>query len=124
MTTSTRDISLDAIRDAAKFVYKSAIRTPLVRVDVPAAPHALELYLKLEVLQPIGSFKIRGAANVVRPLSRSELKDGVWTVNPGNAALGVAYVARPAAVPCSVMVVATPPAAQIHALNRLVPSTV
>jgi len=119
MTTSTRDISLDAIREAAQFVYRAAVRTPLVRVDVPHAPEGLELYLKLEVLQPIGSFKIRGAVNVVRQLSRSELADGVWTVSAGNAALGVAYTARQAGVPCTVMVMDTAPAAKVDAINRL-----
>jgi threonine dehydratase len=119
MTASTRDISLDAIRDAAKFVYRGAVRTPLVRIDVPGAPEGIELYLKLEVLQPIGSFKIRGAINVVRQLSASELADGVWTVSAGNAALGVAYAARQAGVPCSVMVMDTAPAAKIDAINRL-----
>jgi threonine dehydratase len=71
------------------------------------------------VLQPIGSFKIRGAINVVRQLSASELADGVWTVSAGNAALGVAYAARQAGVPCSVMVMDTAPAAKIDAINRL-----
>ena len=116
---ATRQISIDAIREAAAFVYRAAIRTPLVRVDIPDAPAGLELYLKLEVLQPIGSFKIRGAANVVRQLSRSELKDGVWTVSAGNAALGVAYAARLAGVPCSVMIMDTAPAAKVDAINRL-----
>jgi threonine dehydratase len=119
MTTSTRDISLEAIRDAARFVYRAAVRTPLVRIDVPGAPDGLELHLKLEVLQPIGSFKIRGAVNVVRQLSRADLADGVWTVSAGNAALGVAYAARQARVPCSVMVMDTAPAAKVDAINRL-----
>ena len=119
MTASTRDISLDAIHDAGKFVYRGAVRTPLVRIDVPGAPEGIELYLKLEVLQPIGSFKIRGAINVVRQLSASELADGVWTVSAGNAALGVAYAARQAGVPCSVMVMDTAPAAKVDAINRL-----
>ena len=119
MTTTTRDISLDAIRDAARFVYRAAVRTPLVRIDVPAAGDGIDLYLKLEVLQPIGSFKIRGAVNVLRQLSARDLMDGVWTVSAGNAALGVAYAARQAGVPCSVMVMDTAPAAKIDAINRL-----
>ena len=119
MTTTTRDISLDAIRDAARFVYRAAVRTPLVRIDVPAAGDEIDLYLKLEVLQPIGSFKIRGAVNVLRQLSARDLMDGVWTVSAGNAALGVAYAARQAGVPCSVMVMDTAPAAKIDAINRL-----
>jgi len=119
MTAATRDISLDVIRDAARFVYRAAIRTPLIRVDVPGSPPGLELYLKLEVLQPIGSFKIRGAVNVVRQLSPAELADGVWTVSAGNAALGVAYAARQAGVPCAVMVMDTAPAAKVDAIARL-----
>ena len=119
MSPATRQISIDAIRDAATAVYRAAIRTPLVRVEVPGAPAGLELYLKLEVLQPIRSFKIRGAVNVVRQLSASDLANGVWTVSAGNAALGVAYVARQAGVPCSVMVMDTAPAAKVDAIDRL-----
>ena len=119
MTTAARDISLDAIRDASRFVYRAAVRTPLVRIDVPAAGDGIDLYLKLEVLQPIGSFKIRGAVNVLRQLTAHDLADGVWTVSAGNAALGVAYAARQAGVPCSVMVMDTAPAAKIDAINRL-----
>jgi threonine dehydratase len=119
VTTATRTISIDAIRDAAASVYRAAVRTPLVRAELPGAPDGLELYLKLEVLQPIGSFKIRGAVNVVRQLSPSELAEGVWTVSAGNAALGVAYAARQANVPCSVMVMDTAPAAKVDAINRL-----
>src|SRR6266542_4256476 len=91
----TRRVPLAAVRDAATAVYAAAIRTPLVRLDVSdlAAVGAAvpDLYLKLEVLQPIGSFKIRGAYNVVRQLSADDVKDGVWTVSAGNAAQGVAY---------------------------------
>jgi len=119
MTTTSRDISLDAIRDAAKFVYRAAVRTPLVHLEVPGAPDGIDLYLKLEVLQPIGSFKIRGAMNVVRQLSAADLAGGVWTVSAGNAALGVAYAARHAGVPCSVMVIDTAPAAKVDAIHRL-----
>jgi len=116
---AVRQISIDAIRDAARHVYRAAIRTPLIRVDIPGAPDGLELYLKLEVLQPIGSFKIRGAMNVLRQLAPSELAGGVWTVSAGNAALGVAYAARQAGVPCSVMVMDTAPAAKVDAIHRL-----
>jgi len=119
MTATSRDISLDAIRDAAKFVYRAAARTPLVHLEVPGAPDGIDLYLKLEVLQPIGSFKIRGAMNVVRQLSAADLAGGVWTVSAGNAALGVAYAARHAGVPCSVMVIDTAPAAKVDAIHRL-----
>ena len=119
MTTKTRDIPIGAIRDAATFVYGAAIRTPLVRVAVPNAPDGVDLYLKLELLQPIGSFKIRGAVNVMRQLTAAERSEGVWTVSAGNAALGVAYAARQMGVPCSVMVMDTAPAAKVDAINRL-----
>jgi threonine dehydratase len=99
-------------------VYEAAVRTPLVRIDVPTGP-VTELYLKLETLQPVGSFKIRGAYNVLAPLSRQQLKDGVWTVSAGNAALGVAFAARRLGVPCSVMVMDTAPDAKTKAIRSL-----
>ncbi len=77
------------------------------------------IYLKLELLQPIGSFKIRGAYNTVRQLSRDELRDGVWTVSAGNAAQGVAYAARQVGARCSVMVMDTAPDTKIRAIERL-----
>jgi threonine dehydratase len=115
-TISGRHIPLAAIRDAAAAVYGAAVRTPLIRIELPAGP---EVYLKLEVLQPIGSFKIRGAYNVVRQLTRDELKDGVWTVSAGNAAQGVAYAARKVGAACSVMVMDTAPQTKVDAIERL-----
>jgi threonine dehydratase len=115
-----RHIQLSAIREAAASVYRAAIRTPLVRIDLSDLGGPLpDLYLKLELLQPIGSFKIRGAYNVVRQLTREQLRDGVWTVSAGNAAQGVAYAARAVGAPCSVMVMDTAPGAKIHAIERL-----
>jgi len=118
---SSRVIALSAIRDAAGAVYNAAIRTPLIRVDLQTTAGAgpAELYLKLEALQPIGSFKIRGAYNVVRQLTPAELKDGVWTVSAGNAAQGVAFAARKAGARCSVMVMDTAPDTKIRAIERL-----
>jgi threonine dehydratase len=118
---SSRVIALSAIRDAAGAVYNAAIRTPLIRVDLQTTAGAGpgELYLKLEALQPIGSFKIRGAYNVVRQLTPAELKDGVWTVSAGNAAQGVAFAARKAGARCSVMVMDTAPDTKIRAIERL-----
>ena len=117
----TRHISLSAIRDAAGAVYAAAIRTPLVRVDLSnlPTPPALDLYLKLELLQPIGSFKIRGAYNVVRQLSPRELAQGVWTVSAGNAAQGVACAARAVGARCAVLVMDTAPDTKIRAIERL-----
>jgi threonine dehydratase len=115
-TISGRHISLDAVRDAAAAVYAAAMRTPLVPVPVPGGP---PLYLKLELLQPIGSFKIRGAYNVVRQLPAETLARGVWTVSAGNAAQGVALAASRAGAACSVMVIDTAPQTKIRAIERL-----
>lgn len=120
----TRHIALSAVRSAADAVYAAAVRTPLVRVELdPGAPLA-ELYLKLELLQPVGSFKIRGAYNVVRQLSAVERQQGVWTVSAGNAALGVALAARKIGTTCSVMVVDTAPDVKVRAIERLGASVV
>ncbi len=114
-----RQIPLDAIEDAAKHVYRAAIRTPLIRLDLPLPSDGPEIYLKLECLQPIGSFKIRGAWNAIRKLAPDQIKDGVWTVSAGNAAQGVALAARIAGVPCSVMVIETAPQAKFNAIETL-----
>src|SRR5918993_2050015 len=118
-----REIPLRDIRSAAAGIYDLVVRTPLVRLELPDALAARlagsEIFLKLETLQPIGSFKIRGAHNTVRQMSASELRDGVWTVSAGNAAQGVALAARHAGVACSVMVMDTAPRAKIDAIERL-----
>lgn len=115
-----RQISIEAIHGAAKHVYEVAVRTPLIRLDLPFdAPGTPEVYLKLESLQPIGSFKIRGAWNAVRKLTPKQMRDGVWTVSAGNAAQGVALAARRAGVPCSVMVMDTAPQTKLRAIERL-----
>ena len=115
--TVSREIPLAAVREAARTIYEAAVRTPLVRVHLE--PPAPELYLKLEVLQPIGSFKIRGAFNTVRQLTPDQLKDGVWTVSAGNAAQGVAFAARQVGARCSVMVMDTAPETKLRAIERL-----
>jgi threonine dehydratase len=112
-----RQIPIAAIRDAARAVYDAAIRTPPVRV--PLDSPGPELYLKLELLQPIGSFKIRGAYNAIRQLPPDALRQGVWTVSAGNAAQGVALAARRAGARCSVMVMDTAPETKIRAIERL-----
>ena len=115
-----RHIPLAAVQEAALSVYEAAIRTPLVRLELPfAGAPTSEIFLKLECLQPIGSFKIRGAWNAVRALPRDVLADGVWTVSAGNAAQGVAFAARKAGAPCSVMVMDTAPAAKLRAIEKL-----
>ena len=119
-TGSTRHIPLAAIEEARTTVYQAAIRTPLVRLDLPFdTADRPEIYLKLEALQPIGSFKIRGAWNAVRALPPDLLAQGVWTVSAGNAAQGVAFAARRAGAPCSVMVMDTAPQTKLRSIERL-----
>jgi threonine dehydratase len=113
----TRIIPFSMVEDARRHVYEAAIRTPLVRLQHAEAP--AEIYLKLENLQPIGSFKIRGAWNAVRVLPPAERARGVWTVSAGNAAQGVGLAARRAGVPCQVLVMDTAPAAKLEAIRRL-----
>jgi threonine dehydratase len=99
-------------------VYDAAVRTPLVPLGAIAAGGP-DIFLKLETLQPIGSFKIRGAYNAVRRLTPEQLKGGVWTVSAGNAAQGVALAARKAGARCSVMVMDTAPEAKLRNIDRL-----
>jgi threonine dehydratase len=115
----TRHITLDTVRSAAEHIYRVAVRTPLIRIDLGSAGGPRELYLKLETLQPIGSFKIRGAYNAVRQLPAAALGRGVWTVSAGNAAQGVALAARTAGAACSVMVMDTAPDTKLKAIERL-----
>lgn len=93
------------------------IRTPLVRFNVDSAP--AEIYLKLENLQPIGSFKIRGAANAMAHLSPEKLQRGVLTASAGNMAQGVAWCARSLGIPCTVIAPETAPETKINAIERL-----
>ena len=110
-------LSLSAIENARRVIANSAIRTPLVRLNVPS-PSA-EIYLKLENLQPIGSFKIRGAATAIARLSPEKLERGVVTASAGNMAQGVLWCARRLGIPCTVIAPATAPETKINAIERL-----
>ncbi len=112
-----RHVTIDTIREAAAAVYRAAVRTPLVRLDYPESD--AEIYLKLETLQPIGSFKIRGAFNAVRQLAPAELAQGVWTISAGNAAQGVAFAARLAGARCAILMFDTAPDTKRRAVTRL-----
>ena len=119
---TSRQVSLNTVREAASIVYDAVVRTPVVRLDVPAppgSPAAPEIFLKLETLQPIGSFKIRGAYNAVRHLSADQLARGVWTVSAGNAAQCVALAARHVGAAASVLVMDTAPQAKLRAIAGL-----
>lgn len=111
-----RTIPAGMIDDARKHVYEAAIRTPLVRLNYEGPA---EIYLKLECLQPIGSFKIRGAYNAVRLLPEEQRRRGVWTVSAGNAAQGVALAARKAGVPAKILMIDAAPQAKFDAVRRL-----
>ncbi|MDT5261673.1 MAG: threonine dehydratase [Acidobacteriota bacterium] len=109
--------TLAAIEEACRRISDAAIRTPLVRLGVREAP--AEIYLKLENLQPIGSFKIRGASNAMGRLSRETLSEGVLTASAGNMAQGVAWRARELGIPCTVIAPETAPETKIRAIERL-----
>jgi threonine dehydratase len=115
--SANRYIPYELIEDARKHVYEACIRTPLVRLNYEKAP--AEIYLKLENLQPIGSFKIRGAYNAVRLVPEKDRAKGVWTVSAGNAGQGVALAAKRAGVPCKVLVMNTAPQTKLSAMERL-----
>src|SRR5213076_2616131 len=82
-------------------------------------PDYPDIRLKLENLQPINAYKLRGAANAVAMLPESERQRGVWTISAGNAGQGVAYAARQAGVPCAVVVVETAPASKLERMKKL-----
>ena len=109
--------TLAAVEEARRRVSGAAIRTPLVRLNVFDAP--AEIYLKLENLQPIGSFKIRGASNAMGRLSREALSEGVLTASAGNMAQGVAWRARELGIPCTVVAPETAPETKVKAVERL-----
>lgn len=93
MTVATDTlVSLDAIRAAADRISSVAVKTPLIRADFPGVPG--NVFLKAESLQPIGSFKLRGASNKILQLTPAEISRGVITYSSGNHAQGVAYAAR------------------------------
>ena len=94
-----------------------AIRTPLIRLPVPECP--AEIWLKLECLQPIGAFKIRGAANAIRSADPALLARGVWTTSAGNMAQGVAWMARELGIPATIVVPDHAPDAKLAAIERL-----
>ena len=110
-------IPLAEIEAARERIAGTAVRTPLVRLHLPESP--LELYLKLECLQPIASFKLRGAGNAIALLSDDELRDGVVTASAGNMAQGVAWAARERGVACTVIVPDHAPETKLAAIARL-----
>ena len=112
-----RPIELTEIQDARKRIAQTIVRTPLVRLEL--GPGFPDIRLKLENLQPINAYKLRGAANAVAMLPVADRQRGVWTISAGNAGQGVAYAARQAGVPCTVVVIETAPASKIDRMRAL-----
>jgi len=112
-----RPISLAEIMQARQRIAQTIVRTPLVRLEL--GPGYPDIRLKLENLQPINAYKLRGAANAVAMLPDAERSRGVWTISAGNAGQGVAYAARQAGVPCTVVVVETAPTSKQERMKAL-----
>ena len=112
-----RPIQLSEIQEARKRIADTIVRTPLIRLEL--RPDFPDIRLKLENLQPINAYKLRGAANAVALLSNSERERGVWTISAGNAGQGVAYAARQAGVPCAVVVIETAPKSKLERMRSL-----
>jgi len=110
-------IPLEEIRRASERLAGRIVRTPLVRLHAPE--HAGSIYLKLENLQPIGSFKLRGALNAVMQVNPNELAAGVVTASAGNMGQGAAWAARELGVPCAVVVPEHAPETKLAAIERL-----
>jgi len=110
-------IDLAAIEAAARRIKGTALRTPLVRLHVEDAP--AEIYLKLENLQPINSFKIRGATNAIMLAPASARAKGLVTASAGNMAQGIAWAARTLGVPATIIVPDHAPEAKLAAIERL-----
>jgi threonine dehydratase len=109
-------VTLAAVEEARRNIAPVILRTPLVPCP---ADEPVSLYLKLENLQPIGSFKIRGAANVVARTPQAQLRRGLLTASAGNMAQGVAFCARRAGVPATIVAPDTAPQTKIRAVTRM-----
>jgi threonine dehydratase len=114
---AVRPVSLEDIRAARARIEGVAIRTPLVKLRHDGA--SPEIWLKLENLQPVNSFKLRGAANAVAMLSPEARQRGVWTISAGNAGQGVAYAAQGFGVPCTVVTIETAPGTKVERMEKL-----
>jgi threonine dehydratase len=112
-----RPITLADAKDAQRRIAGTILRTPLVRLDLGSG--FPDIRLKLENLQPINAYKLRGAANAVAMLNEAERRRGVWTISAGNAGQGVAYAARQAGVPCTVVAIETAPASKLERMKAL-----
>jgi threonine dehydratase len=114
---AVRLLTLVEMQEARRRIAKSIVRTPLVRLDM--GPNFPDIRLKLENLQATNSYKLRGAVNALAMLSDAERELGVWTISAGNAGQGIAYAARLAGVPCTVIAIETAPASKLERMRAL-----
>ena len=114
-TRTTPVVTLDDIRAARERIAGSVMRTPLVRLNVDG----VDVHLKLESLQPIGSFKLRGAGSAIALATPDQLANGVYTASAGNMAQGVAWHARRLGIPCTVIVPDHAPQTKLAAITRM-----
>ena len=112
-----RTISIADVEAARKRVAGTVLRTPLVKLQLGAGYP--DIRLKLENLQPINAYKLRGAVNAVAMLSDDERRRGVWTISAGNAGQGVAFAARQSGVRCTVVAIETAPQAKLDRMHAL-----
>ncbi|MEQ1753197.1 MAG: pyridoxal-phosphate dependent enzyme [Micropepsaceae bacterium] len=112
-----RPIEIEDVHAARKRISGTILRTPLVKLQM--GPGFPDIRLKLENLQPINAYKLRGAANAVAMLSNADRSRGVWTISAGNAGQGVAFAARQAGVPCTVVAIETAPKAKLERMRAL-----
>lgn len=117
MVEPVRPISIEDVEAARERIAGTVLRTPLVRLDLGTG--GPDIRLKLENLQPTNAYKIRGAVNAVARLSPDERSRGVWTISAGNAGQGVAYAARAAGIPCSVVAIETAPKTKLERMRAL-----
>ena len=117
MIDPVRPIELKDIEAARERIAGTVLRTPLVKLDLGSG--GPDVRLKLENLQPTNAYKIRGAANAVACLSPEQRARGVWTISAGNAGQGVAYAARAAGIPCSVVAIETAPQTKLDRMRAL-----
>jgi len=117
MLQPVRPITIEEIREARERIAGTILRTPLVRLDLGKG--GPDVRLKLENLQPTNAYKIRGAVNAVAKLSDEERARGVWTISAGNAGQAVAFAARAAGIPCSVVAIETAPQTKLDRMRAL-----
>jgi threonine dehydratase len=109
--------TFESIRSARERLAGTILRTPLMRLHVEDVP--AEIYLKLENLQPTGSFKVRGAGNALLSSNPDQLTDGVWTASAGNMGQALAWYAKKLNIPCTVLVPDDAPEVKVNAIQRL-----